>query len=74
MNPSAAYSTATTISPMTAAAPCPRKAKPRCNAPVTISSHPNMTVTANPASGGMAIASTPLTIIRTLSTIDHVVD
>jgi hypothetical protein len=34
----------------------------------------NMIVTVNPAIGGMAIASTPLTIMSTLSAIDHAVD
>jgi hypothetical protein len=39
-----------------------------------MSSHPNITVTVNPATGGIASARTPLTIISTLSTIDHVAD
>ena len=36
--------------------------------------HPNITVTVKPASGGIHIANTPLTIINTLNTIDHVAD
>jgi hypothetical protein len=33
-----------------------------------------MTVTVSPATGGIASARTPLMIISTLSTIDHVAD
>src|SRR5215470_3950697 len=41
--------------------------------PLNTSSQPTSAATAMPPTSGMEIASTPATIIRTLSTIDHVV-
>src|SRR3984893_7982573 len=46
----------------------------QCATPLKISSHPNSTVTAIPAAGGMTIARIPAKIISTLKTIDHPID
>jgi hypothetical protein len=40
-------------------------------APLNTSSHPNSTVTAIPAAGGITIARIPATIISTLKPMDH---